>query len=212
MYLDSEDEEKKDFICPHCKVYAIHHWLNQDLVDDFDYKFEEHLNLSQCSHCGKPVIWFDNKMIFPLTNNAPKPAKDLKGKALQYYKEASQVSLFSPIASCALLRLTIETIVNDLVKGSDDLNYKIGVLVENGLSEIIQKSLDSLRVIGNFAVHSGVLILSDNDKNEELLFNLVNTIIVDRITNKNNIRSIYDKLPDSQKDAIDKRDNKNKTK
>ena len=60
-----------------------------------------------------------------------------------------------------------------LNESGKNLNYDIGNLVKKGVPEHVQKALDSLRVIGNNAVHPGELDLKDDVETAILLFRLI---------------------------------------
>ncbi len=106
--------------------------------------------------------------------------------------------------ACALLRLATQKLADDLEPGPGDLNAKIGRLVSNGLPEMVQQALDSLRVIGNEAVHPGELDLDDDV--ETALFELLNLTVEDRITRPQRVQDLYGKLPPSKLQGISNRD------
>jgi hypothetical protein len=76
-----------------------------------------------------------------------------------------------------------------------------------GLPSAIQKSLDSVRVIGNDAVHPGKIDLRDDVKTAKALFKLVNIIAEKMITEVREIEEIYESLPDEKRKQIKERDN-----
>ena len=87
-----------------------------------------------------------------------------------------------------------------------DLNTDIGNLVKKGLPVQIQQALDIVRVIGNNAVHPGQIDLKDNQDTATILFQLVNRIVDDRITQPRLTQALFDNLPQSAKGQIQKRD------
>jgi len=87
-----------------------------------------------------------------------------------------------------------------------DINQDIKALVEAGLPARVQQALDSVRVIGNEAVHPGVLDLRDDPKMATALFELVNFIADKMLTEPREIESIYASLPESKLDGIKQRD------
>ena len=81
-------------------------------------------------------------------------------------------------------------------------------LVKKGLPSIIQKALDAVRVIGNKAVHPGQIAFDVDDKSTaETLMKLLNIITERLISEPKEIDGIFEALPQSAKDAIEKRDN-----
>lgn len=122
------------------------------------------------------------------------------------YKEAALICNKSPRAACALLRLAIERLCNDLGE-SGNIDTMIGNLVKKGLSITVQKALDAVRVIGNKAVHPGQIAFDVDDKSTaEMLMKLLNIITERLITEPKEIDGIFDALPQSVKESIEKRD------
>ena len=67
--------------------------------------------------------------------------------------------------------------------------------------------MDLVRVIGNKAVHPAQIALDVDDINTaKTLFELLNIITANMITEKNQIESLFNMLPESAKKAIEKRD------
>ena len=87
-----------------------------------------------------------------------------------------------------------------------NLNEDIGNLVSKGISIDVQKALDSVRVIGNDAVHPGELDLTDNVSIAIVLFRLINHIIENQISSKKEIDEIYACLLDNKVKRIENRD------
>jgi len=133
------------------------------------------------------------------------------------YQEARSIAGKSARGAAALLRLATEKLARVIVKnrelsGGGDLNGNIKLLVANGLHSDIQRALDSLRVIGNEAVHPGVLDLRDDKATAEKLFQLLNLIVQNQISEPALIQSLYEeKVPPEKKDGIEQRDKANKT-
>jgi len=195
------------FNCPTCGAFAEQRWLtivqNQPtstgtIVPAFE--------AARCYLCKMPSIWFDSKMIYPLSSTAPLPNEDMPKEVKEDFMEARTILNFSPRGTCALLRLAIQKLCVHL-GGKGDLNADIGSLVKRGLPEKVQKALDTVRVIGNNAVHPGQLDLKDDPATAQKLFGFINIICDYLITQPKNIDSFYDeKVPDTAKDQIDKRD------
>lgn len=198
------------FHCPHCKVFAHQYWgeimryiqaaLRQDKII--------RLSISTCTHCNEWALWLDNELLYPFASLAPFPCDDMPIDVKDDYIEASNIVNFSPRAAVALLRLALQKLMADLGETGSNLNDNIGNLVKKGLPPKIQKALDSIRVIGNNAVHPGQLDLKDDKETALSLFELINIIVEVMITEPKRIDSVYDKVPQSQRDAIDKRNGK----
>jgi len=83
----------------------------------------------------------------------------------------------------------------------------IGNLVKKGIPLTVQQALDSVRVIGNKAVHPGQISL-DVEKKEtaEILMRLLNLITQRLISDPKEAESIYNQLPGTTKQSIERRD------
>lgn len=128
------------------------------------------------------------------------------------YIEASNIASASPRAAVALLRLALQKLMKYLGEKGKKLDEDIASLVEKGLPIQIQKALDIVRVIGNNAVHPGEIDLKDDIETATALFSLINKIIEVMITQPKEIDEMYEKLPESTRKAIEKRDGKDLTK
>ena len=125
----------------------------------------------------------------------------------QLYEEAGLIYNKSPRAACALLRLAIDRLCNELGENDRDINKNIGALVKKGLPQSVQQALDVVRVVGNKAVHPGQIAFDVDDKGTAtMLMHLLNIIVDRMITEPNEIDSLYQGLPESVKESIEKRD------
>ncbi len=123
------------------------------------------------------------------------------------YEEARDILSQSPRGAAALLRLCIQKLCKHLGKPGTNINDDIGALVKDGLSPKVQKSLDIVRVVGNNAVHPGQIDLRDDLQTANMLFGLVNLIADVMITQPKHVDELFNSVvPDSQKDAIARRD------
>lgn len=165
--------------------------------------------VSLCENCKKICIWRNEIMIFPDIVTAEDPNEDLPEDIKNDYFEAASILNKSPRGSAALLRLCVQKLCMHLGKSGKNLNDDIGELVKEGLPEKVAKAMDSLRVIGNNAVHPGELDMADNIEIATKLFELVNFIAEKMITEPKEIDSFYNKtVPESAKKAINARDKK----
>jgi hypothetical protein len=170
------------------------------------------LDLALCTHCISMKsretysIWYHGKMIYPESMSVAAPNPDLDAEIQGDYREAGSILSKSPRGAAALLRLCIQKLCVQLGEKGKDLNTDIGNLVKKGLSIQIQQALDIVRVIGNNAVHPGQIDLKDDQATATTLFQLVNRIADDRITQPKLTQELFDSLPQSNKDQIQKRD------
>lgn len=163
------------------------------------------IRVSTCRACGEYHLWLKDKMVVPVVGNIPIPNEDMP-EVKNIYLEAKEVFPYSPKSSAALLRLAIQNLYIELGGKGKNINDDIGELVKNGLTIKIQQALDAIRVIGNNAVHPGTIDLDDNKNIAALLFQFINIIVNDMITQPNNINSLYSQLPQGALDAIQRRD------
>jgi hypothetical protein len=87
-----------------------------------------------------------------------------------------------------------------------NINNDIKSLVAKGLPNKVQEALDSVRVIGNDAVHPGTLDLNDNREIAAKLFKLVNFIATKMISEPKEIDELYSSLPADKLKGIEDRD------
>lgn len=107
------------------------------------------------------------------------------------------------------MRLAIDRLCNELGETDRDINKNIGALVEKGLPKKVQQALDVVRVVGNKAVHPGEIAFDVDDINTaKSLMRLINMIGQTMISDPKDIEDMYNLLPDSAKESIERRDNK----
>jgi hypothetical protein len=203
--------QKYGFNCPYCKAYAEQTWFDVAYGQSDPGRFHAFLSnyeISICSRCNKVATSIANTMIFPPVSSAPMPSADMPEDVKADFSEARNIVGRSPRAACALLRLAVQKLMVALGEKGKDLNDDIKNLVAKGLPTKLQKALDSVRVIGNEAVHPGTLDLKDDAATANAIFSLVNTVVDIMVTQPKEIDEIYSKLPESKKEAIAKRDGK----
>lgn len=164
--------------------------------------------LSRCHHCNKFAVWVHEQLIYPTPMSGPPPNSDLPAEVLRDYEEAGRIVGQSPRGAAALLRLAIEKLCKFLGEDGKNINDDIARLVKKGLSPVVQRSLDAVRVIGNEAVHPGKLDLKDDTDAAISLFQLVNIIAQQMISNPKHADEVYATLPESKRKEIEKRDAK----
>lgn len=170
------------------------------------------LNLSQCYECNKIAIWQYNNLIFPSDKPGVLPNEDLDDDIIRDFEEARDILNKSPRGAAALLRLCIQKLCIQLDEKGENLNDDIASLVSKGLNQTIQKSLDIVRVVGNEAVHPGVLDLRDDTGTAEKLLTLINSIADQMISHPKQVDDFYEQLPADKREAIEKRDKKTNSK
>lgn len=200
------------YTCPHCNTISqmesqCHHF-NSDL---YTYKsgglgIRNRLTIHRCQCCGRKIIWNDDTYIYP-DIVAEEPNPDMPEEVKQLYNEAGLIYNKSPRAACALLRLAIDRLCNELGETDRDINKNIGELVKKGLPASVQQALDVVRVVGNRAVHPGQIAFDVDDVGTAtMLMRLLNIIVSRMISEPKEIAGLYDQLPESVKQSITKRD------
>ena len=163
---------------------------------------------SQCMHCQKLSIWYEEKMLYPKMLETPEATKDMPDKIKKIYDEAREVEPVSPRAAAVLLRIALEELLNSLEpkpKGNSPHEKIIYLLNKNVLSKKILSALDSLRIVGSSSAHSNVQIWNidltgkDNRDITYKLFKLINYIVTRTISDDKEVDGIYDALSEEKK-------------
>lgn len=207
------DYMKESFTCPHCGTLSLMHYVcisyhgHEALsMTQNMRKGDNWLNIASCQNCKKKTIWIDNIYAYPDVV-AEEANSDMPEDIKQLYNEAGLIYNKSPRAACALLRLAIDRLCNELGEKDKDINKNIGALVKRGLPQSVQQALDIVRVVGNKAVHPGQIAFDVDDKGTAtMLMRLLNIIVERMITEPNEIDSLYQGLPESVKKSIENRD------
>lgn len=207
---EEPDYMKDAFNCPYCNAYSHHIW-NDAIVLNMGNVIGKKVTIGRtayCKHCKEFSFWSNKKMIIPSSGNAPLPNNDLPEDIKKDFEEARSIVNSSPRGAAALLRLCIQKLCKHLGEKGENINDEISNLVKKGLPIKIQKSLDIVRVVGNNAVHPGVIDIKDDQEASNKLFHLINLIVDVMISQPKEIDKIYDILPEKDKEAIKKRNNK----
>ena len=212
MKYTAPDKKLSAFTCPHCGVYAQmkyskHNFKEDEICITFDECIDTNTaTLARCANCGNKIIWIKDEYVYP--NLLPiSPNEDMPNVVKVLYEEAGLIYTKSPRAACALLRLAIDRLCNELGETDRDINKNIASLVKRGISVEVQQALDIVRVVGNKAVHPGQITFDvDSVETAETLFTLINLIVDRLISEPKRIDEMFDKLPENVKDAVKKRD------
>lgn len=224
-YLNVRDKTEpppvSSFVCPYpnCGAYAAHTWGVVKILSAPAAGAQrgwtnrglwplQKLWAAQCSVCYHEVFFLDDALVWPIESQAPAPNTDMPASIASDFEEARQIYMTSPRGAAALLRLALQKLCGELGE-TGDINTAIGNLVAKGrISEVLQQALDSLRVIGNEAVHPGTLDLKDDQETALGLFKLLNFIVEKTISDPKRIADIYGKLPPEKLKGIADRDKK----
>jgi Domain of unknown function (DUF4145) len=207
------------FHCPHCQTYAHQQWYALEKATDHEVPEEGHsfdsgrryygdvadTLVCQCSCCDKYSIWVNGNMVYPDGSHAPPPTLDMPWDVKQDYQEAASIVRRSPRAAAALLRLALQKLMPHLGEKGEKINTDVANLVKKGLQPDVQKALDTLRVVGNNAVHPGELS-TDNQAVAHSLFGCLNYIVEAMIAHPKKLNNLYLTLPQTTREAIQRRD------
>ncbi|MFA7119451.1 MAG: DUF4145 domain-containing protein [Sphaerochaetaceae bacterium] len=193
------------FNCPFCSAFSQQNWHYLYYLNSA-YRTLNNAEICFCSHCKEYSIWHNETMIYPNFVGVEPASQDLDQDIQNDYQEAAEILQRSPRGAAALLRLAIQKLSIQLGEKGKDLNKDIGNLVKKGLPIKVQESLDTLRVIGNEAVHPGEMDLRDDMAVASSLFKLVNFIAEKLITEPKEVDEIYGRLPAVKIEQIENRD------
>lgn len=200
----------ESYTCPHChtisQMETSTHVFHSDMyVDSGIPNHNNIVTIHKCLCCEKKILWIDKEYIYP-DLAAEEANSDMPETVMQLYNEAGAIYSKSPRAACALLRLAIDRLCNELGENDKDINKNIGSLVNKGLPKSVQQALDVVRVVGNKAVHPGQIAFDVDDASTvRMLMHLINIIVNRMISEPKEIEGLYEQLPESVKDAISKR-------
>lgn len=201
--------EASAFNCSMCGAYADQDWYSAAKYDNGFVGTIKDYFFANCRHCNGYSVWIKEKMVYPFSGTAPLPNSDMPDDVKQDFEEARNIVSISPRGSAALLRLAIQKLCKYLGENGENINNDIAELVKKGLPVKLQQALDSVRVIGNNAVHPGQIDLTDDVDTAHKLFVFVNVIVDNQITQPKTIDEFYNlKIPENFRQAIEKRDAK----
>jgi hypothetical protein len=201
------------FNCPRsgCGAFAHQEWfLRVDAIrhaNGGESRRVGGFNVSFCGRCREFALWEGERMVYPRASVVLPASEDMPREVKKYYDEARAIFYDSPRGAAALLRLAIQKLTIELGEDGKNLNKAIGSLVQKGLPERVQKSLDVVRVIGNNAVHPGQIVIEDNPEVARSLFKITNLIVDNVITKSKEVEELYSNLPEEAKEQIAERDN-----
>ncbi|TAF08228.1 MAG: DUF4145 domain-containing protein [Flavobacteriia bacterium] len=209
--------KEKSFHCPNCGILAEQTWTRSVIgnylrIQPNGQQVSENFSLTnysvaKCNHCENFSIWLNNKMVYPLSGSVEMVNPDLPDDIKNDYNEAKDIVNISPRGAAALLRLAVQKLCVNLGEKGTNINDDIKSLVKKGLPQTMQQALDSVRVVGNNAVHPGTIDLNDNIEIAYALFGFVNIICEMLISQPKKVKEYYEKhIPENIRNGIEKRD------
>jgi hypothetical protein len=147
-------------------------------------------------------------LVVPSNGGFEPPNPDLPEDVKADYLEAAAIAQRSPRGAAALLRLCVQKICAFLGYTQGKIDDAIAAMVGDGLPVQISQALDVVRVIGNNAVHPGVIDLTDDVELVAQLAGLLNLIADNRISEPKRVEQLFSKLPANARAAIEARNAK----
>jgi hypothetical protein len=202
----------ESFHCMHCGVLSQQVWdslVPENAIRTRQLAFVGYARCV-CRNCTGVSIWneAEERCVDPVIGGGPRPHVEMPEDVKADYEEARRIFGQSPRGACALLRLSVQKLCRDLGEKGENINDDIQSLVQKGLPEEVQEAMDSLRVIGNSAVHPGEMDLKDDTDTASALFSLLNFVVEEMIAKPRRRRGVFEKLPVGVREAIKKRDEK----
>lgn len=201
------------FVCPQCNVFAHQYWSNL-AAQSFSIETEQRPDgtaralwkAALCKRCGKPSIWRDGQMLYPLQRLGDAPHELMPEPVRELYEEAAAVAGVSRRAGAALARATVERLLKHLDPDAPPgakLVKRIARINER-VSTPLADQLDIVRIAGNGAVHvddepDEIVVIALDDKEGpallELLLDTANQLVDELIARPARTRSFWERLP-----------------
>lgn len=197
---------------------------------DEEYAAASGLRITTCGSCGESAVWRkrasanskeevlkvalfpDSRWVlaYPSLSIAPEPNADLPDDILADYLEAAELAQISPRSAAALLRLCVQKLCVVLGADGRSINDDIKqLLAEKKIAPIVQKAMDTVRISGNESVHPGELSLGGDPELVTSLFDFVNLIAQEAITQPRIVEEMFNRMPGDKLAHIKTRDGTN---
>lgn len=210
----------ESFACPHCGAFSQMTWESLlyncpkggCYISDFWHV--------TCASCKQPHIWMQTNnyineigesypsgtIIYPDATGIAPPSEDMPDDIKKDYLEAASIYQKSPRGAAALLRLGLQKLCKHLGAEGKNINTDISTLAQDDkISKQLIKAADIVRITGNNAVHPGTINDDDFDNIAIKLFDLLNIIVRQGITEPKEIDELFNKMPDGPRQAAESR-------
>ncbi|MFL2063118.1 DUF4145 domain-containing protein [Latilactobacillus sakei] len=206
--MDFNYKDKQIRVYPHSPSDDTLTWQDKYARTNSDQFEYEYLTIYQDT-----LITFQKVVDPESAINVPTPNPDICDDAKELYLEAAKVITYSPRSATALLRVTLETMLNKDLNLTGSIYKMIGTLYSAGIPEQLEIGLHFARIAGNAADHPkpGMIQLNgiDGQKTALELFNIINFLADDQISRKKRLLSLSDSFSQSDLDSIEKLREKN---
>ena len=209
---------ENSFNCPFCNAYSQMRWSLLHAEQRGTTEFYE----AYCTCCEEVSIWkitkfeweeiigrqdYDGEMVYPFKSTAPIPDKDMPEDVKVDYLEASDIFSKSPRGAAALLRLALQKLCRHLGEPGKNINDDIRSLsAKKILPPLVVNVADTVRITGNNAVHPGEMSDEDFDQVASKLFELLNFIVRKGISEPEELKALYNLLPEGPRKSAEKKD------
>lgn len=208
----------RSFHCPHCEILSHMIWSNMfnSQLDSKDCTLYTYF--ATCSQCNQISIWnatyaladsscINSIMIYPDSSGVPLPSEDMPDDVKKDYLEAASIYQKSPRGAAALLRLGLQKLCKHIGGKGENINTDINTLAQDDkISKQLIKAADIVRITGNNAVHPGTINDEDFDNIAIKLFDLLNIIVRQGITEPKEVEELFNKMPEGPRQAAKNRD------
>ena len=207
------------FHCPLCGTYAHMEWDDVWTRGGRSTLYYE----AMCSKCKVPSMWrlteysdtqfgrTDEKaeLIYPDNGAAALPEDDMPEDVKADYLEATRIYSKSPRGAAALLRLGLQKLCVHLGEDGKNINTDIRNLAANNtLPPLVVNVADTVRIVGNNAVHPGEMSDEDFDQVASKMFDLLNFIVKKGISEPKELKALYEMTPEKPRKAAEAKDAK----
>lgn len=215
------------FTCPHCGAFAGMTWdvflrgdrklMDSPLIAEDN---QMHWQVSRCMSCKSDAIWLrqgvsfgiedllgDYQLVYPSALLGQPASADMPSDVRPDYDEARTVAAQSPRSAAALLRLCVQKLCKHFGESGDNINTDIKNLVAQGrLTPLAQRAMDTIRIVGNNAVHPLEMSVDEIKSTVPALFAVIGFIVEDMITRPKLVNETYLTTPQRTRDAVAHRD------
>lgn len=136
---------------------------------------KDEVAVSRCPNCDGLHFWVAEKMVWPIGSGI-RPVEEMPENVKEVFREAQEIMGASPRASCALLRVGLERLLKQLpdapAKGT--LYERINALP---IPSTLRPMADALREVGNSAVHSEEIDLSQSNEEARRIAELLSEFL-----------------------------------
>lgn len=106
------------------------------------------------------------------------------------------------------MRLALQQLLDHLKVEGQNINSQIGNLKKQKLPDYVIQYMDSVRIVGNEAVHPGIINFQENIGLVPKLFDAFNYIVQELIEREKRAKLLFAELPEDKRKAVEKRDSR----